>query len=78
MGEENHVHFNTLNNNLERLSKALCYLPIEKKYNLFGYGERLVPAVDVISRKFNSPHTTNTVWYTASKELVEQFSTEYV
>lgn len=71
------MQFNTLSDNLERLSTALCCICIESgHYNLFGYEERLVPAIDAVSRKFNTSHTNKTAWYLAKKELVEQFSDE--
>lgn len=77
MDNKNHVHFNTLDDNLERLSTALCCLRIKPGlYNLYDYRERLVPAVEAVSRKFNTLRTVNVALYTASKELVEQFSVE--
>lgn len=78
MGNKKHVHFNTLTKNLDRLSTALCCLRIENTpYNLFDYEERLVPVVDAVTRRFTTTNTVKAAWYTASKELVEQFSTEY-
>lgn len=79
LGNKKHVHFNTLSNNLDRLSTALCCLRIENTpYNLFDYEERLVPVIDAVTRKYTTSQTVKAAWYTASKELVEQFSTEYV
>lgn len=45
---------------------------------LFGYTERLVPAVDIYIKNFPNVNikANKTAWYTASKEIVEQFVVE--
>ncbi|EDW03851.1 GH11464 [Drosophila grimshawi] len=71
------AYFNTLSDNLERLTSALLCLPSESNaYLLAAYGERLIPAVTEYKKKIRNPSTNQTAFYSASKELVATFSTE--
>jgi len=73
------VFFNTLSNNLERLTNAfLCLTSSPDEYLLYGYGERLAPAADVYIRKCDNTerHLVKTSWYKASKEDIAKFSIE--
>lgn len=77
-GKFKDIFFNTLSDNLERLTDALCYLAPDPNYELFGYSERLVPAVDVYINKFDKGQREimKTYWYKANKEMIANFSTE--
>ncbi|XP_064540979.1 uncharacterized protein LOC135430297 [Drosophila montana] len=74
------VSFNTLSSNLDRLTSALLCLTskAEDIYLFAAYGERILPAVEVCSKQLPNlrQQTTQTAWYSASKELVATFSAE--
>nr|NP_609173.2 uncharacterized protein Dmel_CG12560, isoform B [Drosophila melanogaster]AAF52589.2 uncharacterized protein Dmel_CG12560, isoform B [Drosophila melanogaster]ABM92801.1 IP09231p [Drosophila melanogaster]AOQ14933.1 CG12560-PB [synthetic construct] len=74
----NHIYFNTLSENLDRVTKALeCLKSIENEYDFFGFSTRLKPVVEYIGNKYYANkklHTVDTVWYAASKELVDTFN----
>ncbi|XP_060666254.1 uncharacterized protein LOC132798409 isoform X2 [Drosophila nasuta] len=73
------VFFNTLSDNLERLTKSLICLTREPgDYKLHDYGARLLPAMEAYRRELAPKQfaTTQAAWYRASKETVAGFSTE--
>ncbi|XP_034473652.1 uncharacterized protein LOC117781045 [Drosophila innubila] len=73
------VYFNTLSNNLKRLSNALlCLSYTDGHYKLHDYGERLLPAVEDYKRSAlnEDVQTTQTAWYKAPREIVAHFSTD--
>lgn len=73
------VFFNTLSNNLERLTNALlCLTSSPDEYLAWGYGERLAPAADVYIRHCDNTNREllKTNWYKASKEVVAKLSVE--
>ncbi|XP_034473649.1 uncharacterized protein LOC117781042 [Drosophila innubila] len=73
------AYFNTLSHNLDRLSRLIfCCLTKAKEYLIYGYGQRLVPAVVAYTKKFEHEQleTAQTAWYRASKEVVAAFSIE--
>ncbi|EDV59284.1 uncharacterized protein LOC6541378 [Drosophila erecta] len=73
-----HIYFNTLSDNLDRVTKALeCLKYIDGEYIFFGFGSRLKPVVEYIDSKYSTTkelHLNETVWYSASKELVDSFT----
>ncbi|XP_017013228.2 uncharacterized protein [Drosophila takahashii] len=74
-----HLYFNTLGDNLDRLTKALeCLNSFENKYIFYGFGSRLKPAVEHIGRKYYTKELfmVESIWYSASKELVDSFTIE--
>ncbi|KAM8715300.1 hypothetical protein ACLKA7_002365 [Drosophila subpalustris] len=78
-GPSKYVYCNTLSHNLDRLSKLLIgCLATAKEYLIYGYGERLLPAVDAHIKRFDQEQleTAQTAWYRASKEVVATFSIE--
>lgn len=77
-GKFRDIFFNTLSDNLERLTHALCCLAPDPCNELFGYGERLVPAADYYINKFerDQREIMKTYWYKANNEIVANFSTE--
>lgn len=78
----NHIYFNTLSENLDRVTIALeCLKSIENEYVFFGFSTRLKPVVEYIGNKYYANkklHTVDTVWYAASKELVDTFNIQWV
>ncbi|KAH8249768.1 hypothetical protein KR032_012221, partial [Drosophila birchii] len=75
----NHLYFNTLSENFENITKALeCLKPKENEYLFFGFGSRLKPVVEDIGKKLFTKelHLVDTIWYKASKELVDSFTFE--
>ncbi|KAH8409366.1 hypothetical protein KR222_001793, partial [Zaprionus bogoriensis] len=73
------VYFNTLSDNLERLTNCLVnFTTNAEDFKLCGYTHRLVPAVDVYIKKFQNAKliTNKTAWYRASRETVQQFTAE--
>ncbi|XP_062138697.1 uncharacterized protein LOC133847559 [Drosophila sulfurigaster albostrigata] len=76
-----YVYFNTLCDDLDRLIRLLHAFTTQTKasLNLYGYGQRLKPAVDDCIKKLGPKkfhESVETAWYKASKELVATFSTE--
>ncbi|KAH8271094.1 hypothetical protein KR018_007810 [Drosophila ironensis] len=74
-----HLYFNTLNDNLERVTRAIeCLKNIEKEYIFFGFCSRLKPVVEEIGKKYYSkePLIVETLWYHASKKLIDTFTIE--
>ncbi|KAH8237513.1 hypothetical protein KR038_002898 [Drosophila bunnanda] len=74
-----HLYFNTLSDNFDNITKALeCLKPQENEYIFFGFDSRLKPVVDQIAKKFytKEPFIVGTIWYKASKELVDSFTLE--
>ncbi|KAH8353159.1 hypothetical protein KR084_009312 [Drosophila pseudotakahashii] len=74
-----HIYFNTLGDNLDRVTKALeCLNSFEKKYIFFGFSTRLKPVVEHIARKYFTKELfiVETLWYSASKELIDTFTIE--
>ncbi|XP_037709139.1 uncharacterized protein LOC119546722 isoform X1 [Drosophila subpulchrella] len=75
-----HLYFNTLGDSLDRVIRALeCLDSFEKKYIFFGFSSRMKPAVDHIGRKYYSNKellVDETIWYSASKEVIDTFCTE--
>ncbi|XP_017025658.1 uncharacterized protein [Drosophila kikkawai] len=75
----NHLYFNTLSENLDTITKALEVLkPLENEYIFFGFASRFKPVVEHIGKKFYTKElfVVGTVWYKASKELVDTFTFE--
>ncbi|XP_017854354.1 uncharacterized protein LOC108607818 [Drosophila busckii] len=73
------VYFDTLSDNMDRLSQLLeCFTIDPKDIMLFGYSKRVVPAAERYIRKFpNTPFTTiATVLYRASPDIIAGFSTD--
>ncbi|XP_039482860.1 uncharacterized protein LOC120446115 [Drosophila santomea] len=74
----NHLYLNTLSDNFDRVTKAVeCLKSFGKEYLFFGFGSRLKPVVEHIGSLIcnnKEPHFVETVWYTASKELVDSFT----
>ncbi|XP_034099505.1 uncharacterized protein LOC117564728 [Drosophila albomicans] len=78
-GVQKNVYFNTITENLDHLIKLLfSYTTDAKPYLLYGYGERLKPAVDAYIKKYDQERmeTAQTAWYRATKEIVATFSIE--
>ncbi|XP_017060398.1 uncharacterized protein LOC108100837 [Drosophila ficusphila] len=75
-----HLYFNTLSDNLERVTKGLeCLTFVNGEFNFFGFCSRLKPIVEHINKKFYSTNElaiVETVWYGASKELIDTFTIE--
>ncbi|XP_017086430.2 uncharacterized protein LOC108118323 [Drosophila eugracilis] len=75
-----HLYFNTLNNNLDRATKALdCLKSIENEYVFYGFCSRLKPVVEHITKKYYTTKEIKIVeafWYTVSKDLIDTFTTE--
>lgn len=74
-----HLYFNTLSDNLDRVTRAIgCLKNIEKEYLFFGFCSRLRPVVEAISKKYyiNELHIVDTVWYQVSKDVIDTFKIE--
>ncbi|XP_030383181.1 uncharacterized protein LOC115630678 [Scaptodrosophila lebanonensis] len=75
-----HVYFNTLTENLERLKIALnCLEGKSGDYLLFGYSAHLIPALENFAKRLTGKpllpgEQEETVWYHASKKLVDSFT----
>ncbi|KAL7739960.1 hypothetical protein ACLKA6_013147 [Drosophila palustris] len=73
------VFFNTLSDNLERLTKALiCLTYTDGHCRLQDFGKRLLPAFEAYKRRAVNVEiqSTQATWYHASKEIVTNFSTD--
>ncbi|EDW88435.1 uncharacterized protein LOC6527635 [Drosophila yakuba] len=74
----NHLYFNTLSDNFDRVTKAVeCLKSFGKEYVFFGFSSRFKSLVDHIGRIYyitKAPYFVENVWYTASKELVDSFT----
>ncbi|KAH8241096.1 hypothetical protein KR026_012060 [Drosophila bipectinata] len=74
-----HLYFNTLSDNLDRVTRAIeCLKNIEKEYIFFGFCSRLKPVVETISKKYYTKelHIVDTIWYQVSKDLIDTFTIE--
>ncbi|KAM8715301.1 hypothetical protein ACLKA7_002366 [Drosophila subpalustris] len=73
------VFFNTLSDNLERLTKALlCLTYTDGHCRLQDFGKRLLPAFEAYKKCALNVEiqSTQATWYHASKEIVTNFSTD--
>ncbi|KAH8325547.1 hypothetical protein KR067_001340 [Drosophila pandora] len=74
-----HLYFNTLSDNLDRVTRAIgCLKNIENEYLFFGFCSRLRPVVETISKKYyiKQLHIVDTVWYQVSKDVIDTFKIE--
>ncbi|XP_034667480.1 uncharacterized protein LOC117900992 [Drosophila subobscura] len=79
MGHKYHLFFNTLNDDLSPVTKALeCLKPTNDQYLFFGYRSRFDPVIRHIGKTFLTKELsfTDGVWYYATKELVSTFTIE--